>query len=409
MNILLVVKGFPPAISGSTNYVYMVAKELLKLGHEVTIATTTSMTNRDIRGFSTGRSFTWKTTCPEMPRFEVVNSIQVYRFKPIFQFWTYMINPSMFAFLLKNVNRYKVVHVHAYMGGEADIVAIACKLRNIPMVLTAHDMVTTQSGFVTILKGIYDKTLGKIPLNTCKKALADTLENVREYRSLGVPGKKIVIIPGAGVDYERFARRQRSESLIEELGNPEKIVLFVGRLLEYKGAQYIIHAIKEITREYPKTKFIFVGEDWGYKDQLVDLAKDLGVIDLCIFTEMVSEEKLLDFYATSDVFVLPSIIEGFGLVTVESIASGLPIILADAKGLKHTLSNIGGYPLRMSRNVPKQIAEHVKRVFSDPDVEEIERRREVVRKHYTYTEVAKQHLKVYEQLIGETAQYPETI
>lgn len=399
MKILQVTQRFPPSIGGSQYHVYRISKELVELGHDVTVVTTTSMHNKDIRGFSTGRPFTLKSTCHTLPKFEVMNGIKIYRFKPFFQFWIHMINPSMFIFLLKNVHKYDVVHAHVYMGAESDMAAMICKLVNIPFIFTGHDLLSNESGVINILKNVYDRTIGKFTLNTAKKIIALTQENKKQYASLGVPENKIEIVPN-GIDYEKFGNLTKSKDLVEKIGNPDKVILFVGRLLKYKGAQYIIKAIPEIIKDYPNTKFIFVGEDQGYKKKLLDLAKNLDVFDKCVFTGKVDEESLLEYYSIADVFILPSTGEGFGLVVLEAIASGIPVILANEGGLKHILSEIGGYPIDMTKYIPEQIAENVKHVFSDTDVKmEIAKQKEVIKRDYTWKRVAEMIEKAYNEVI----------
>jgi glycosyltransferase involved in cell wall biosynthesis len=399
MKVLQIIPRFLPTTGGSPIHVYKISKQLIKLGHDVTVVTTKSMHNKDIRGFSTGRPFTLKTTCPALPTFEVADGIKIYRFKPIFLFWMHMINPSMFIFLLRNIHKYDAVHAHVYMGAESDMAAIICRLRKIPFIFTAHDLLSTQCGTINLLKNLYDKTIGRYTLNTAKKLIALTQENKKQYELLGVPEDKIVVIPN-GVDYEKFDGLIKSKELLKSIGNPDKVVLFVGRLLKYKGAQHIIKAIPEIINDYPNTKFIFVGEDQGYKKELIKLATDLDVFDKCVFTGRVNEKELLRYYSIADAFILPSTGEGFGLVALEAIVSGTPVILASTGGLKHIVSEIGGYPLDTTGDVPEQIAETVKKVFFDPDIKkEIEREKEVIKRDYTWKRVAEMTEKVYEGLV----------
>ena len=399
MKILQIIPRFLPTTGGSPIHVYKISKQLIKFGHGVAVVTTISMHNKDIRGFSTGRPFTLKTTCPALPSFEVADGIRIYRFKPIFLFWMHMINPSMFIFLLRNIHKYDVVHAHVYMGAESDMAAIICRLRKIPFIFTAHDLLSTQCGTINLLKNLYDKTIGGYTLNTAKKLIALTQENKKQYELLGVPENKIVVIPN-GVDYEKFDGLIKSKELLKSIGNPDKVILFVGRLLKYKGAQHIIKAIPEIIKDYPNTKFIFVGEDQGYKKELIKLATDLDVFDKCVFTGRVNEKELLRYYSIADAFILPSTGEGFGLVALEAIVSGTPVILASTGGLKHIISEIGGYPLDMTSDVPEQIAETVKKVFFDPDIKkEIEREKEVIKRDYTWKRVAEMTEKVYEGLV----------
>jgi len=401
MKILQIIQRFYPSVGGSQYHVYMIAKELIKLGHEVTVLTTNSLNNVDVRGFSTGRKFTLKSNFINIPRFEVIDGIKIYRFQPIFQIWTYLINPEMFKFLLENAEKYDIVHAHCYMFAEPDMTAFAARLKNIPFILTGHDIVAAYQGFFTPIKLLYDKTIGKFTLNSVKCAIALTKENEKQYIELGVPKGKIKIIPN-GVDYKKFENGDE-RAILNKIGNPEHMVLCVARGDRYKGIHHIIKAIPEIVNEYHNTKFVFVGpmNDYAYKEELLKTAKDLNVLNYCIFSGYVEDRELPDYYAAADAFVLPSTGEGFGIVALESIASGTPVILADYGGLRYILKDIGGYPLNMTKDVPKQIAEHVKYIFTNTNKvkAEVEKQREIIKERYTWERIAKMTEEVYKEVL----------
>lgn len=404
MRILQIIKGFPPALGGSSNQVYLLSRELARLGNDVTVVTTTSMNNKDIRGFSTGRPFTLRSTFPELPKYEVFDGLEVFRFKPVFQFWGYTLNPSMFNFLITNIKDYDIVHAHIYMSIEGDMAAIITRFNDISFILTAYDLLSVRRArSLNMLKRVYDVTLGKHTLSSCNVAIALAEENVKEYMSLGVPKEKITVVP-CGIEYEKYGNSVQSEKVARDLGYPEKIVLFVGRLLEYKGAQYIIKAIPKILSFNPSTKFVFVGEDWGYASKLKQLAVDLGIYNSCVFVDLIPfcrNQILRDLYTIADVCVLPSRGEGFGLVALESIASGTPVVLANSKGLSHILTHIGGFALDMSKEIPNQIAEHIHTVFSDPTIhKKVLLQQKVLKRNYSSQMMAKKTLEVYNQLVS---------
>lgn len=402
MKILQVTVRFPPAVTGSGNHVYNISKELVRRGHKVTVATTTSLNNKDTRGFSVGQL---KLNSVANLHYEKEgDGVDVYRFKPVFQFYTYLLSPSLFIYILKNAKKYDMIHAHCYMHAEPDMVAVISKLTKIPFILTAHDIQTPYSGILGLIKDMYDRSIGRVTLTTASRVIALTSENVKEYITLGVPTHKIKVIPN-GVDIEKFSNFTVSNKIINPFKKTENIVLFVGRLVEYKGAQYIIKAIPKIITEYPSTTFVFVGEDQGYKDTLVSLAKKLDVLNKCVFPEKIKESDLLTLYSIADVFVLPSTGEGFGLVALESIISGTPVILADRGGLREILLKIGGYSLDMSKDIPLQIVENIKKVFSDPRIgTEIEKEKEVIKRSYTWESVAQQLERIYAETIVEKNQ-----
>lgn len=399
MKILQVTQRFNPSISGSQYHVYRISKELVDRGHEVSVVTTTSMHNKDIRGFSTSRHFSLTSDTTDLPKAEIIDGISVYRFQPIFQFWMHMVNPLMFLHLLKTVNQYDVVHGHVYMGAEASLAAKACLLGGIPFVFTAHDLVSPYQGRINALKKIYDLTDGFVTLSIAKKLIALTNENRNQYISLGASDKKIKIVSN-GIDYEKYNNPRIYDRFQKKAFDERRVALFVARLVRYKGAQYIIMAIPDIIKDYPNTKFVFIGEDQGYKEKLIKLALSLNVFDKCTFTGKVSDRTLLDYYSKADVFLLPSIGEGFGLVVLEAISNGIPVILANEGGLKHILSDIGGYSIDMTGDIPDQISNHIKKIFLGSNSEiDFERNKKLLKSKYSWEQAVEKLESVYLEVL----------
>jgi glycosyltransferase involved in cell wall biosynthesis len=129
-----------------------------------------------------------------------------------------------------------------------------------------------------------------------------------------------------GVDCHKFSPKEKDRSLLEELNVPSraKIILFVGRLSSEKNVSFLLKSFSEVKE---KSSFLFIVGNGPEKNRLVKEAKMLGVYKRVKFAGFRTDVDR--FYSTADVFVLPSIYEGFGHVFLEAMASGLP-----AMGLK---------------------------------------------------------------------------
>jgi glycosyltransferase involved in cell wall biosynthesis len=391
MKILEIIYRFYPSVGGSQKVVYELSKEFVKKGHDVTVVTSTSMTNNDTRGFSTGRRFTFKSLNDRSYK-ETKEGINIYRFKPFFQLFPYGYNPQMKKYLKKYIKEFDIVHVHGYQTYEADMVSRLSK----NYILTAHDIIAHYGGILGFLKKIFDIIIGKRILKRAKYLVALTAENIKQYKDIVDCGDKIKLIPDG---IEPLEKSEKSSELMERFGNPKKVVLFVGRVVKYKGAQDIIKAANSILKFEPSTKFVFVGEDQGYMDELKKLAKELNVSDKCIFEGKVSC-KIDCYYNTADVFVLPSRGEGFGLTAVEAMSVGVPSILADLGGLKHVLKMVGGYSLDMDHDVSKQIADHVIEIFKDDEIDS--KMKNVIEntKRLTWDNISNETLELFKQIKG---------
>ncbi|MCK4579701.1 MAG: glycosyltransferase family 4 protein, partial [Dehalococcoidia bacterium] len=178
--------------------------------------------------------------------------------------------------------------------------------------------------------------------------------------------RDIIVVPN-GIDLEQFEnlsrKRARSELQIEE---QEKVILFVGKLLPVKGVQYLIQAMDIIRRREADARLLLVG-DGDQRDCLRSLVKQLNLGKHVTFVGWVSNEKVPKYMAASDVFVLPSLSEGFALVILEAMASGLPIVATRVGGLPDIVKERRNGFLVEPRS-PMEIAEKILLLSADGEL-----------------------------------------
>src|SRR5213079_2849176 len=162
------------------------------------------------------------------------------------------------------------------------------------------------------------------------------------------------VIPNA-VDHRRFrpdvdGSRVR-ESLHVPAGTP--LLLLVGRIVPHKGVEHFIEAARYV----PEARFVIAGGG-SLLEPMRALAESMGVADRVQFLGRVSDEQLPEVYAACDVFVLPSVsrLEAFGIVALEAMATGKPVIVADIPGVREIIED-GRDGL---------LAEKIRRLLSDP-------------------------------------------
>jgi len=158
---------------------------------------------------------------------------------------------------------------------------------------------------------------------------------LRAYR---IPGHRITIIPG-GIDLKKFHPASNKIEIRRRLKIPSgKVILFsVRNLVPRMGLENLIHALKEVVKNAPDI-YLVLGGMGPLKDDLVSLTVQLGVEDLIRFTDFIPEGELPEYYRMADLFILPTIeLEGFGLVTLESMASGVPVLGTPVGGTKEIL------------------------------------------------------------------------
>jgi glycosyltransferase involved in cell wall biosynthesis len=157
----------------------------------------------------------------------------------------------------------------------------------------------------------------------------------------GFPIDDIIIIPG-GIDLVRFHPAADRRAVRGRLRIPrEKIILLTVRnLVPRMGLENLIRAMQDIVKSMPDI-YLIIGGAGPLKDSLVSLCRDLNLDRHIHFAGFIPEADLPDYYRAADVFVLPTMeLEGFGLVTLEALASGTPVLGTPVGGTQEILSRL---------------------------------------------------------------------
>lgn len=193
-------------------------------------------------------------------------------------------------------------------------------------------------------------------------ALTDDMRNELQK----ICSREIPVIPN-GIDAERFERVSRDDAR-RQLGiePAQKIVLYVGRFYPVKGVKYLVTAMGQIRREEENAILMLVG--YGSEEEnLRLLVKELGLSDCVRFVGAVQNDLIPAYMAASDVLVLPSISEGFPMVSLEAMAASLPIVATDVGGIPSIVEEgINGFVV--TPGDAAQIADKVSSILCDPEL-----------------------------------------
>ena len=263
---------------------------------------------------------------------------------------------SSFKKELKKIWRgFDLVHIHGCGRFTTDF-SLKLLGGKIPIIFTAHGFFHSKKAKIfKFLDGILlKKNFKKIGFAT-----ALTKAEYSGYKKMGVGVDRVVEIPN-GIDLKKFKSNQKEiNNLQKKYEINKKLVLYVGRIHKSKGLEYLIRAVKDID-----CQVLIVGRDSGYKKELEKIAKKLGIRDKIIFTGAVSEKELVNSYFASDVFVLASEHEGFGLVVIEAMACGLPVIVSDRGSLPYIVNNEKNGFVFGFGNI-KELNNKIKKVFEE--------------------------------------------
>jgi glycogen(starch) synthase len=220
-----------------------------------------------------------------------------------------------------------------------------------------------------------------------------SLEKMKQFYN--VDEAKVRIVPN-GVDVAKFRPSTDKEEIRKQFGlGDEPCVLFVGSLIPRKGLHYLVEVAKKIVNEHSETTFLIVGEG-PLKNQLVNSLETANISKNFKFLGNLKDDKLPDLYNCADVFVLPSIQEGQGIVLLEAQACGKPIVAFDIGGVNEAVRN-GETGLLVKLGDTEEFANALLKLIGDKGLQEkmgADGRKYVLEK-YTWDICAQKMLKVY--------------
>ncbi|MCL5423862.1 MAG: glycosyltransferase family 4 protein [Candidatus Marsarchaeota archaeon] len=215
---------------------------------------------------------------------------------------------------------------------------------NKKIVLTIHNSLPKNIDFATDVAALfYDKFEGRKIMHA-----ADAITCVSKY-AMDVTIPQIDIQKSSviynGIDYNRYKKRNKNDSIVSDIINKNNLDGFVifnnGRLVTQKGQIYLIRAFGEFINKYD-AKLLIIGNG-PLKNNILHLIKKLGLENKIILTGGLREEVMPYYYNASNMFVLPSLYEPFGMALIESLSSELPTIATKIGGIPEIMQRDGLY------------------------------------------------------------------
>lgn len=390
MRILILSWEYPPRIVGGLGrHVWRLATSLAETGHDVHVVT------RDH---------------PDAPAEETLDGVHVLRVAPdpeLVSFddlipWVAQFNMGVLeqATALMNETGIDVVHAHDWLVAYA-----AAGLKNIfgvPLVATIH--ATEYGRHQGYLPGPMNKLIHQVEwwltyesrrTITCSNYMRDVCRHIFE-----LPDETIDVIPN-GVDLDTFGEPEGvAEFRAARVRPGEKLIFFAGRLEYEKGVQTVLDALPSVMDAVP-VRFVVAGVG-THMDALRAHARRDGIADRVEFLGFVPDDDLRLWYAAADLAVVPSLYEPFGMVALETMASGTPCIAADTGGLRELVVH-GETGLRFEPGDPASLAAAVLRILTDRRLDKrlVVDARRMLNDQFSWPSIAARTVDVYERAIAE--------
>ena len=261
----------------------------------------------------------------------------------------------------------EIIHAHfAYPEGWASYIALRANKIKIPFVVTLHGydiLVEPRVGYGIRLNRRYDLLIRRV-LNEADAVIVASKAVYEEAKKLVNDYKKLYLIPN-GVDLQRFNPSINGSVIRKMYGAEDKYIVFTLRHHEPKyGITYFILAASIVLR-YRKDVIFIIGGDGSLRSYHINLAKRLGIENYVFFPGRISQNEVPLYYAASDIIVVPSLQEAWGLVATEAMACGKPVIASRVGGLPDQIID-GFNGFLVPPRDPKAIADRILYLLENP-------------------------------------------
>jgi glycosyltransferase involved in cell wall biosynthesis len=379
MRIAHITATFPPYLGGTGNVCFHNARELARRDHEMHVFTAAH---------------------PKYSREEILDGIHVHRLLPIIRFG----NAPVLAQLISCLRGFDILHLHyPFFGGE--FTALAAKITSTPLVITYHQDVVLH-GVMGRIEKLLRFTIGRATLRAARKILFTSQDyGENSYIRPLLAGREHTIGELAnGVNVHKFSPGKPAEALLQQfdITSTDNVALLVAgldRAHYFKGVHVFL---KTLARIPTPIKGLIVG-DGEMRSEYEQMAEKLGISQRVFFAGRVADEALQDYYRLARVTVLPSVTmgEAFGLVLLESMSCGTPVIASNLPGVR-TLFTDGEHGFLIPAGDETALADRMMTLAKNPSLAKkmgTAGRARVVQ-HYTWEVAAEKLLAIYQQVLS---------
>ena len=394
MKIALVCPASLPAtqFGGIVFLTVDIAREISKLGHDVTIYTT------DL-DFSNGSNKFNK----KLPRIEHTQKFKINRSHTWFSLKLFFFSPSIYKEMISD--KPDIIHTIGLRSFQSMIAWLVSKKYNIPLVVSDQGGLTThpfqkESGIIfKLIVKIQNILIKKIIKNSSSICAANEYEK-EIFLSLHEKSKIKIIRNGVNLDSLISTKNFKTTYKINS-----KFILFVGRFSKSKGINTLIDAIHMIKNELKSrnVRLVIMGVDFGYEKEMFQSIEKLNLINEIIVIKNPPRDDVVSAYGESEFLILPSRWELSPLVPLESFAFKRPVISTNSHGIPYTVKNNKNGLLVEPEN-PEQLSDTILKLLDDTVL-----RDKLGLEGYNFVQtecncvsMAKNHLELYQSLMEKT-------
>lgn len=363
MKIAMFTDSYYPRINGVTVSVHSFAEELSKLGHQVSIVCLEYTEEQQ-------KSTFFDENADEVLPFSV---IRIPSTRLAFSKEDRAARIDKWLFVKHAMDKFKpeIIHINSewlvgYYG------AIYSRHRHIPFVFTFHTLWEEYlANYLPHFPRIGTRKIGRevvrFYLKRANLIIAPTKRIAEVVKDYGID-REVHILP-TGIPSSKLAFSEKQYNIIRDflyrkfpVLRDSRILLFVGRIVKEKNPDFLFDVLKKVRERVSNTVLLFVGGG-PYLEELRKKSQDAGLVDSVFFTGYIDGSKLIYFYKVADVFTFPSKTETQGLVTIEAMLAGLPVVAIGEMGTLDVMQgDHGGF---MVGDEIGEFSDHVVRLLED--------------------------------------------
>ena len=414
MRIAMFVYEFPPKVVGGLGtYAAEISQQFIRMGHDVTVFTMnngTSLTRETWRGVEIHRPMLVEIS-DILPALVAEDLRKWGRgikfFSNIFVYNILTASKLVNDLVKKEEVKFDIISAHDWLS----VIAGASVKRelNIPLVFHVH---STEKGRAMDSGSAVVNSIEFYGGQISDKVVTVSFAMRDELTSLGFPEQKIRVCHN-GVDPNKYdpskVKPEDVKTLRSKYGlrESDNMVFFVGRLVSVKGVDRLVMAMPEVLRKFPNTKLVIIGLG-DMQQHLTSLVNSLGLQNSVILRfEFLPEEERILHYAACNAAVFPSLYEPFGIVCIEAMSMGKPVVVGarGTSGLREQTVPSGPEQcgFHVNPNDSSDIAWGIVSLLADPAAASRfgENARNRVLKYFSLEAMTKSTLTVYEELLGK--------
>lgn len=267
------------------------------------------------------------------------------------------------------------------------------------IVVTVHDLIARLYGkdIPFFARGFFGQWM-PFSYSRADRVICDSQHTKKDImKLLGIPERKITVIYLAvGKEFQPARDLEKIRQIKQKYSTGEKYLLNVGTICPRKNLYFLIGVFQKISRQFPDYNLVITGKKGWYYDSLFNLIKKLRLTRKIIFTGYVEDKDSPYLYNGAEIFLFPSLYEGFGLPPLEAMACGLPVICSSASSLPEVIGDGG---ILLSPNDTVSWVRMIKNILTDKKMRgKIVSNGLIQANKFSWERTAKKTLAVYKEV-----------